>query len=165
MNNRKTLSAAVIAAAVCVGPIMSCDVKPDASRQTPHNRSVGRAPEAAPAKVRVIVYDDTDRNPLPKRSELWFRGHGSWWIEQQTQHGGGTETFGPVQTGTEHSFSLYPDERQGREIVVRFKMTTGMNSAGSVRDAISISITDAEVVVSGLPIKAASGQFEERFNR
>lgn len=115
--------------------------------------------------VRVGVFDDTEKNPLHDKAEIWLRGHGSWWIKPEAEFGGTTKTLGRRKVGQEDNIYIYPDGRDGREVAVPFLMTSEMNPGGSVRDSIIITISDDEVVVVGLPIKAATGQAELRFNR
>lgn len=38
--------------------------------------------------VRVAVSDYTENNPVDDRAELWFRGHGSWWLKDELEFGG-----------------------------------------------------------------------------
>lgn len=40
--------------------------------------------KAASVSVRVGVYDDTERRPMPEKAEIWIRGLGSWWIVRET---------------------------------------------------------------------------------
>ena len=122
--------------------------------------------EPKTAMVRIMVDDGTDLNPLPERSNLWFRGVGSWWIKRHVRRGGvGGGDFARVPVGTEDHFAIYPDGEDGVEINVPFKMTAKMNPDGSARDTIHVTITDHSVTVLGLPIKAATGEIELSFDR
>ena len=115
--------------------------------------------------VRVAVWDDTEKNPVHPRAEIWFRGDGSWWLTRELEHGATTKELGPVPSGTEHTLSIYSESRDGKELEVPFVMTEAMNPKGSVRDTITVEISDTEVVVRGLPIEAATGEVELRHPR
>ena len=103
-------------------------------------------PAPATAKVRVIVFDDTVKKPIPRRAEIWFRGLGSWWLSRDT----GPKTLGPREIGQllegDDTLVIYPNGRgsndEGRRIDVPIKLTTEMNPEGSPRDAVTIEISD-----------------------
>jgi hypothetical protein len=115
--------------------------------------------------VRVQVWDETDRNPLPEKSELWFRGHGSWWLKPATKFGSAAEDLGRRKTGQKDTIALYPDGRNGQEIFIPFSVTTEMNPSGSTRDSIIITIGDDEIEIVGLPVKAATGDATMKVKR
>lgn len=120
------------------------------------------------AMVRVIVWNDTKANPLPDRSEIWFRGHGPWWLQRDTISGGDTKDLGRRRIGQKFTGNegvvLYPEGRQtnaeGMEtggIYIPLMMTSEMNSEGSVRDSIVITIRDDEIEIMGEPLREATG--------
>lgn len=115
--------------------------------------------------VRVLVWDETSRNSIHDRAELWFRGLGSWYFKKEIKYGGAPKNLGKRTSGEKSSFSLYPDSRDGKEFVISFMMTDDMNPEGSTRDSIRIEIHDGIVKVSGLPIKAVTGKVEIEFKR
>ena len=115
--------------------------------------------------VRVVVNDDTEKNPVHKRAEIWLKGHGSWWLKQELKYGGTVKTFGNLQSGIKNSLYLYPDSRDGKELMVPFLLTEDMNPKGSPRDSIIIIISDKEIIINGLPIKEATGEVEVKFTR
>ena len=130
---------------------------PSAARQST-KRSVD-------AMVRVQVYDDTERKPLADKAEIWFRGHGSWWLKPDMRNGAATKNLGRRELGNKDTISLYPDGRDAQEIIIPFKMTGEMNPNGSARDSIIITISDNEVKVVGLPVKAAIDDAEIKVKR
>ena len=120
--------------------------------------SSAASPETTPVMVRVQVSDETDRSPLPAKSELWFRGYGSWWLKTATANGSAAEDMGRREVGKKDTFTLYPDGREAQEIVVPFMMTGDMHPDGSPKDSIMITISDQQTTIVGLPIKAATGK-------
>ena len=121
------------------------------------------------ASLAVMVFNDTDKRPLPSKAEIWFRGHGSWWV----QGGSDRQTLGPRPIGKtltgDDTVVIYPNGRQaddtGQRIDVPIKLTTDMNPDGSTRDALMIEFTDDAVTVRGLPVKAATGETSKTFKR
>ena len=111
--------------------------------------------KAASVSVRVGVYDDTERRPMPEKAEIWIRGLGSWWIVRET-----VKNVPERQVGAVDTIFVYPDGRSGKEISVRFKITTDMCPQGCARDLISVAISDTEVSVQGTPIDAANDEFD-----
>ena len=115
--------------------------------------------------VKINVNDDTDKNPVHSRAEIWIRGHGSWFLAPKLKYGGTTKTFSGFKLGEKHEMFIYPDSRNGKEMKISFMLTKEMNPQGSARDALTIDIGDESVSVHGLPIKAASGEFEIKIKR
>lgn len=118
-----------------------------------------------PYMVRVAVNDDTERNPVHPKAEIWFRGHGTWWLKPELEYGGTVKNLGTRPSGTEQTLIIYPESRDGKEIKVPYMMTDEMNPNGSPRDMISVDISDTVITVHGLPIKAATGVFELKYER
>lgn len=110
--------------------------------------------------VRVAVFDDTKKNPLPQKAEIWIRGLGSWWIAKEN-----VRNVPDREVGATDSIFVYPDGRSGKELSVPFKMTNEMCSQGCARDLISVDISDTHVVIHGTPIKAANDEFEVKLKR
>lgn len=118
-----------------------------------------------PYMVRVAVNDDTQRKPVHPKAEIWFRGHGSWWLKRELKYGGTVKNLGSRPSGAQQTLIIYPESRDGKELKVPYMMTDKMNPKGSPRDMISVDISDTEITVHGLPIKAASGKFELKYKR
>ena len=118
-----------------------------------------------PIMVRVAVWDDTKRKPVHPRAEIWFRGHGSWWLKRELQDGGTIKNLGTRPSGQLQNLIIYPESRNGRELKVPYVMTDQMNSKGSPRDMISVNISDTEITVHGLPTEAATGKSELKYKR
>ena len=107
--------------------------------------------------LRVIVYDDTNRRPLPPRAEAWVRCNGSWWLKRMMgREIMGAKTLRICQIGALDSLYIYPDTRNGKEIVVPFRVTTSMCRDGCPRDAIHLEIYDDSVKVFGPPVAKAT---------
>lgn len=115
--------------------------------------------------VKVIVHDDTKNRSLDPNAEVWFRGFGSWFLKDATRFGSATENLAIRTLGEKDTLHIYPDGREGKEIVAPLMMTQAMNPRGSVRDAVQVSIDDNSITVFGLPIKAATGELEQTFSR
>lgn len=142
-----------------------------------HHLYVGPVPESSPTPkeiakasgqpimVRVAVNDDTQRKPVHARAEIWFRGHGSWWLKPELKYGGTFKDLGSRPSGTQQALTIYAESRTGTELRVPYMMTDKMNPNGSPRDMISVDISDTEITVRGLPIKAATGKCELKYKR
>ena len=121
------------------------------------------------AMVRVMVWDDTANKPLHAKAELWFRGHGSFWLKKETKFGAAAEDLGRRQVGIkfdgDDSIQFYPEGRDGQKINIPLMMTRKMNPEGSTRDSIMITISDDEIEILGLPLKAAIGNATMKVQR
>jgi len=119
--------------------------------------------------VRVQVWDDTDRKPIHEKAEIWFRGHGSWWLKPASKSGAAAMNLGrremDVKFTEDDAVQFYPEGRTGPKISIPLMMTAAMNPEGSQRDTIIINIDDAEIEVIGLPIEAAIGKTTLKFDR
>lgn len=115
---------------------------------------------AEAASVRIAVFDDTENEPIPERAEIWIRGLGSWWITKENVRNVSGREVGAVDT-----MFIYPDGRSGKELSVKFKITSRMCPQGCARDIVSVAVEDAYVVVSGTPIRAATDKFEVKLKR
>ena len=105
--------------------------------------------------VRVVVYDDTESQPLHPRAEIWARGLGSWWLARDTMQDIGGRTAGSVD-----QLVIYPDGRDGKEITVQFQLTPDMCRQGCPRDMITVAIDDNDVTVGGFPLEGPYGKTE-----
>lgn len=116
--------------------------------------------QAETVTVRVVVWDDTEKKPLPGKAEIWIRGLGSWWIAKEDMKNVADREIGAIDT-----IYVYPDGRSGKELKVSFKMTAEMCPQGCARDLISVEVSDTEVAVGGTPIKAAKEKSEVKSSR
>jgi len=115
--------------------------------------------------VRVCINDDTQTSPVHAKAEIWSRGNGSWWLKPEMKYGGTVKVLETGPIGIKQTLVIYPESRNGKELKVPYMITDEMNPKGSPRDMISVDISDTEIIVHGLPIKAASGQFEIKYKR
>ena len=116
--------------------------------------------------VRVSIFDRTEDNPVHPKAEIWFRGHGSWWLKREIKYGVTVKNLGRRPVGKNHELIFYPEGRDdGPEIKIPYLLTTEMNLNGSDRDRIDIEIFDSKCLAFGLPIKAATGDFEIKYSR
>lgn len=118
----------------------------------------------ADAKVRVMIFDETESAKLPSSSEVWIRGTGSWWIGKESKFGATVKDV-PVPLNRKVDMAVFPDGRGGVELKIPFKLTSDMCTNACVRDAIRITFSDSNIEVFGLPFKAASGKLEQDFPR
>ncbi len=118
-----------------------------------------------PYMVRVSVRDRTERNPIHSRSEIRVNGRRKWWIKRELSFGAHVENIGPFATGEQHTISVYPDSREGKEFEFPFILTDDMSPEGSPRDMIFIHIWDTKVIGRGTPIKAATVEFKIEYER
>lgn len=115
--------------------------------------------------VRVNVWNDTESRPMDDRAEVWFRGHGTWWLKEETKFGAAANKLGYRDVGKKDTLHVYPDSRSGKEIVIPIMMTSEMNPESSDLDTINIQIEDKKVKVWGRAVKAATGKPELEFSR
>jgi len=115
--------------------------------------------------LRVVVYDDTVKKPISEKAEIWFKGHGSWWLKRELKFGGTDKLLGRRPIGEKDHVFLYVDGRKKKEIKIPIQMTSEMNPNGSHRDSLIINIGDKEVEVIGFPLEAAMGKTSTKFKR
>ena len=116
--------------------------------------------------VRVAIEDRTKNNPVHPKAEIWFRGHGSWWLKRDLKYGVTAKKLGRRPVGKKQGLIFYPEGREdGPEIKIPYLLTTEMNPKGSHRDTIHIEFFDDKYLANGLPIKAATGDFEIKYSR
>ena len=112
--------------------------------------------EAEPIMVmlRIVVYDDTEKNKLGDRAEIWVRGNGSWWIAKDVTFGSGMKDLARFEAGKEDRFYIYPDGRErGKEMIVPFLLTEDMCLDGCARNMVNLDISDKSVEVHGRPVE------------
>ena len=173
MNTRKTIWYVAVISIVVLTAIVTNRPDPRMPTRTEQS-STPYVPEPVDeipteASLVVIVFDDTDKRPLPSKAEIWFRGNGSWWLSS----GSNRQTLGPRPIGKnlkgDNTVVIYPDGRKsddtGQRINVPIKLTSDMNPDGSTRDAVTIEISDEKVVAFGLPVKAATGKTSKTYKR
>lgn len=102
--------------------------------------------------LEVIYWNDTETNPPSQDTEIWVRGHGSWFLMQEP-HNPASRELGefPVDETQDDAFYIYPDGRDGSECQVSFQMTEDMHS-GSTQAMTEVSIEDTQVMVRGQAI-------------
>ena len=131
--------------------------------EAPEREPEPEVADEAPAEIelRMTVSDDTSEwdtgtSGLPD-VEVWVRGTGSWFPD--TSFGSDTiEDAGPFPVGEVTEFAIYPDGRDGTEIMVEVLPDEDM-IGGSPRDAIDITIDDTTVNVFGTPIPGLEVEF------
>jgi len=117
-------------------------------------------PEGESVSLKVAVHNDTEINEPDL--EIWIKGTGSWYPDEEAMGFGGdffipTE---PFSTKEENEIYIYPDGRAGKEIMVEIIATDEM-TAESDRDTIHIEIHDKIVKVWGTGLE----EFEKEFKR
>ena len=131
----------------------------------PANNEVSETVKPQSAVLRVMIWDLTESNPIHSKAEIWMEGIGSWWIRRAFDVGDSVKMLGKHQVGGKRQFFFYPESRNGREIIIPFMMTDKMNPEGNVRDSLSITFSDGEIEVVGLPLEAATGNVSMNFKR
>jgi hypothetical protein len=117
------------------------------------------------AVLRIGIWDWTEDNPIHARAEIWVRGVGSWFVKRALSEGESAKKFGKYPVGVKQKFFLYPESREGKELIISFMMTEDMSPNGSARDTLWVSFYDEEVEVSGRPVTAVTGKSELKFKR
>lgn len=129
------------------------------NNSSPEAISVTKRAEAEPVLVmlRVTVYDDTAKNKLSDRAEIWVRGNGSWWFAKDVAFGSGMKDLARFEAGKEDRFYIYPDGREGgKEMIVPFLLTEEMCRNGCPRDMVNIAISDQSLEVYGGPVESVT---------
>ena len=134
------------------------------TRQTQNTQNLGNIILPLTQKIR-LEHVLSKKNPVHSKAEIWFRGYGSWWLKRDLKYGGSFKNLGTRPSEVKQMLTIYPESRDGKELKVPYLMTDKMNPKGSPRDMISVDISDTEVIVYGLPIKAATGKFEVKYKR
>lgn len=86
-------------------------------------------------------------------------------MKPELKYGSTFKNLGTRPSGTKQTLIIYPESRDRKELKVPYMMTDKMNPKGSPRDKISVDISDTEITVHGLPIKAATGKFKLKYKR
>lgn len=129
--------------------------------------------EAEEVMVRATFWDDTKTRPINDKSEIWFRGYGSWWLKPSTKFGGDVKELGKRKIGEkltgDNTIVLYPDGRQtdetGKERGQRIDIPIKMFRSGEAYTTIEIGIGDKEIEISGFPVKEAIGKATYKVKR
>lgn len=173
-NTRKNIiGGSVLAALVLVALVLTRGNEPPSNEEKTPTAAATAASTAPPASnpapseaqdamVRVQVWVETENNPLHPKAELWFRGHGSWWLKPIEAMGGEAKSLGRRPVGRvvsgDDAIQLYPEGREGEATNIPLKMTREMNPDGSDRDSLLIIFTDEAIEILGIPLEAAIGQ-------
>lgn len=136
--------------------LLVCLVLFGCSRLAPISEPTPAPQPAQTVPLRVALWDDTDTRSAPG-FELWVRGHGSWYPDLSS--GGDAKVLGEFPVDALQDLFLYPDGRNGRELVVQFRMTADM-IGGSDRDTLMVRVDDGSVEVVGTAIPETSVMFE-----
>jgi hypothetical protein len=115
--------------------------------------------EIVEVSLRVAVYNDTEINKPDL--EIWIKGTGSWYPDEEAMGFGG-DVFIPTEpfsTEEVNEIYIYPDGREGNEIMVEIIATDEMTPE-SDRDTIHIEIHDETVKVWGTSIEGLEKEFK-----
>lgn len=105
--------------------------------------------------LKVTVYDDTELNePDP---EIWIEGAGSWYPNLAL----GRDSLVPSAafSAVNNKIYIYPDGRQGNEIVLEIILTNEMSPTSDM-DTIHIEIHDKVVKARGTPVGGTTKEFK-----
>jgi hypothetical protein len=132
---------------------LNIEQEPEPAEAEPEPEPVATdKPDAMPRPMflRVAIFDDT-ASGAPAELEVWIRGTGSWYPD--LRFGGDVlEKAGPFAGGrTEADLVIYPTGRSGTEISVPIEITSELIET-SVRDMVTISISDGQVTATGTPV-------------
>lgn len=132
-----------------------------ASRKAPES-SLSQTDKLKEIALRVAVWDDTEKRPRKGKTEVWFRGHGSWFPD--LTYKGDFEILGKREAGTSHKLFFYPDGRpeEGgvQEIQLQLHFKSGMCPDGCDRNALHLVIEDSKIRAWGAMLDDA-GRFKE----
>jgi len=115
--------------------------------------------ETIEVSLKIAVWNDTVENKPDL--EIWIKGTGSWYPDKESMEFGG-DSFIPVEPFSNEEINkiyIYPDGRDGNEIMVEVFVTDEMTS-NSDRDTIIIEISDETVVVTGTSVKGINKEFK-----
>ena len=98
------------------------------------------------AALRMVVWDDSS-NGAAEDFEVWIQGTGSWFPAQTEL----LEEAGPFPVGSESTFFIYPEGRDGVEIEVMLEVPSDVIE-GSVKDMVQIEVGDSSLVVFGTSV-------------
>ncbi len=131
----------------------------ESSEPTPEESTPQQAtPSNSEIAVRVSAWVHPEsRELLSSDAEIWLQGHGSLWISRDP-----VKILGKRPLGQTENLHIYPDGRNGKQIVVPIKMTADMCPQGCDQDTILITITDDSVAVVGNAVKNRSVTFSRR---
>lgn len=108
-----------------------------------------------------------DNEKLGSKAEVWVKGMGSWFLNNDYNPNDQVNKFGLVSTKTpelhtdqEYDLFFYPNGRDGKEISVKFKIDSNFCTQGCPRDAVSITVYKNEVRFFGRPIEEVYGEIE-----
>lgn len=134
---------AVVAIAVVVFGFLSGCGEATSPGPSPVNEALPPDATATAPTLKVIVHDDTRHNS--PAVEVWARGSGSYY--PALEFGSDAREL-TIEGG---QLFVYPDGRDGREIVVPIKPPPDLIE-GSTRDAVNVVVADREVEVYGTPV-------------
>jgi len=131
----------------------------ESGETTPEESTPQQAtPSSSEIAVRVSAWVHPEsRELLSSDAEIWLQGHGSLWISRDP-----VKILGKRPPGQTENLHIYPDGRNGKQIVVPIKMTADMCPQGCDQDTILITITDDSVAVVGNAVKNRSVTFSRR---
>jgi hypothetical protein len=134
-------------------------VRSEPSEPTPEESTPQQAtPSNSEIAVRVSAWVHPEsRELLSSDAEIWLQGHGSLWISRDP-----VKILGKRPPGQTENLHIYPDGRDGKQMVVPIKMTADMCPQGCDQDTILITITDDSVAVLGKAVKNRSVTFSRR---
>ena len=129
---------------------------------SPEPESLPTEGPTAPSEitVRVKLWDKTTRTFAGVRAEIWMQGHGPWFFDLSLGDIGYVNDLGKKPVNVEQELYIYPDGRNGTEIVYAFLLTPEMCPDGCDRDSILVSIYDDRVdVISAAGVEGTSSTF------
>lgn len=116
--------------------------------------SVGACSQTELKEFEVVVTDLTESRP-PQSVEVSISGGESFFPDLGT--GSDTHSFGEVAVGQDGVLSVFPDGREGTEMVVEFTIT---EFSGSDTVTTNIEIFDTRVEVFGMALPGSEVGFD-----
>ena len=127
---RTLLAVLVLALVQCTDPTPPPRAKGD-SATVKHPTSVA---------LNVVVWDSTELTTAPLGTEVWIRGHGSWFPD--LEQGIDSKTFGPFKVGNTTTIYFYPQGREEPEIKIASPITADFCPQGCPRWSVYLDIQD-----------------------
>lgn len=104
--------------------------------------------------LRIIVDDNTTKNPVPEKAKIWVRGNGDWWSNNFKR---GLEVTAKIGT-REHDFHIYPgcenSNHPGHPIALNIQPVAEKHGSAAymAMGTVYVEFFDDRICVHGVPV-------------